>query len=104
MRPDQAVKSFCTDFCNQVWPVSADVAAVVVITHRALLVTVVLVKPQFRVASRSTVMACVILPLVITTATDARIISVTLPDKPVKGRLRFADEVADRFYVELPDF
>ena len=80
MHTHQAVETFLTDFLNQPRCVVFDVTGQVVITWGALAMTVILIKPQFRIGSGSSIVPGVILPCVVTPTTDTRLVFIPFPD------------------------
>lgn len=90
----QPLDRLSADLLHQIDAVLDDVAGLLGITGRALLVDVQWVEPKLWRGSYRTVMAGVILALMVPTTTDARQISVTQTDEIVHGLLRILQMIA----------
>lgn len=71
MHTHQAVETILADFFNQARCVVFDIPGQMVITWGALLMDVILIKPQFRIGSGGSIVPGVILACVVTAAADA---------------------------------
>ena len=67
-----------------------------VVARRALLVTVVRMKPQFRMRPNCQVVACVVLSRMMPLARYARLRMIALPNPGIEGLLAFLQVVASR--------
>lgn len=93
MHTHQAVETILADFFNQARCVVFDVPGQMVITWGALLMDVILIKPQFRIGSGGSIVPGVILACVVTAAADTRKVFISFPDVCVECGLCLLCEI-----------